>query len=391
MGGPRGTMLFPGSYRWSHAVMRLWFTGGNPGEVARAVDELASASGDADAWYRVWHGIADRLWSRGERQLREGHEQSGADSLLRSCCYDQWSIAFVDHADSRRVEAHARSVAAFGRHAAAQRPPIERVEVPYESASYPAWFVPARSAGRAPAAIYMPGWDSTKEQGIELARALARRGIATLLCDGPGIGEAVFRGLVNRHDYEVPGTAAFDHVAARPDVDPGRIVVVGASLGGYRAARIAAFEHRLAGAVAWGAIWSVAGLWADTRSGGDALPTPLAHAMRVMGARDVDEVSEKMKLWTLDGVAERIRCPLLILHGEDDAQIPVADARRLYDVAGSDVKELKVFTADEGGATHCQNDNRQLAHDHIADWIHDTLVAGRRREGVTIGDAAPAR
>jgi len=232
----------------------------------------------------------------------------------------------------------------------------------------------------------MPGWDSTKEQGIELARALARRNIATLLCDGPGIGESVFRGMVNRHDYEVPGSAAFEYLAQRSDVDPRRIVVVGASLGGYRAARIAAFEHRLAGAVAWGAIWSVAGLWSNTRSGGDALPTPLGHAVRVMGARDVDDVTEKMKHWTLEGVAERIRCPLLILHGENDTQIPVADARRLYDVAGSEAKELKVFTEDEGGAAHCQNDNRQLAHDYIADWLFDTLIGGRRREGVVIGE-----
>jgi len=106
----RGTAWFPGNYRWRHAVMRLWFTGGNPGEVARAVDELADASESAEpeAWYHTWHALADRLWSRGERQLAEGHVESGADSLLRSCCYDQWSIAFIDHADPRRPAAHTR-------------------------------------------------------------------------------------------------------------------------------------------------------------------------------------------------------------------------------------------------------------------------------------------
>jgi dienelactone hydrolase len=368
--------------------MRLWYTGANPGEVARMGSELANASssGDTEAWYAAWKKLADRLWARAGHQLREGHSWSAGDTFLRTCCYYQWAIGFIDHLDPRRIEAHARSVEAFGHFAAVQRPPIERIEVPYASTTFPAWHVPSGAGGRSPAVIYVPGWDSTKEQGIELARSLTRRGIATLLCDGPGIGESVIRGIVNRHDYEVVGTAAFDYLAARVDVDPHRIGVAGVSLGGYRAARIAAFEHRLAGAVAWGAIWSVADMWADTRRGADALPTPPEHALRVMGAQTIDEVTEKLKLWTLDGVAELIRCPFLILHGEHDTQIPLRDAVRLYETLTSVRKELKIFTEDEGGATHCQNDNRQLAHDFIADWAYDTLVKGRRRIGVIRGE-----
>jgi len=44
-----------------------------------------------------------------------------------------------------------------------------------------------------------------------------------------------------------------------------------------------------------------------------------------------------------------MRCPLLITHGADDEQVPLADAQALYNAAGSSDKTLRVFTADEAG------------------------------------------
>jgi dienelactone hydrolase len=387
--------FFADNYMWSQAVLRALFTGANPGEVLQVVEALqsAAASYDAEGWYAAWHEVGERLYARAEGQAAAGHALSARESYLRASCYLQWAMPFMDHEDPRRREVHTRSVEAFGRYAALREPPIGRVEVAYEGTTFPAWFVPGMGGDeRQPAAFYLPGWDSTKEQGIELAQALAPRGFHTLLCDGPGIGEAVlFRGMVNRYDYEVPGAAAFDYLAARSDVDASRIAVVGASLGGYRAGRVAAFEQRLAGAVAWGAVWDWRKVWAVRRSNAHGpVPTPQAHAQFVMGARTLDEVAAKLDGWHLDEVAHQIRCPLLILHGQDDAQVPVDDAHRLYEAAGSAQKELKVFTAEEGGAAHCQNDNRQLAHDYIGDWLVDTLVCGRARQGVIVGEGPQA-
>ena len=94
------------------------------------------------------------------------------------------------------------------------------------------------------------------------AAVLAERGFNVLLVDGPGVGEAVlFRGLVNRPDEERGQSADFEYLAGRPDVDTARIALVGLSLGGYRASRVAAFEHRFAACVAWGAIWDWGAIW----------------------------------------------------------------------------------------------------------------------------------
>jgi len=369
--------FFPENFMWSQALNRCLFSGGAFGEISKAAGLLAESANsyDNDHWFEVLYGFGGQLRVRAEQQRAAGHNISARGSNLRGASYYQWSIAFMEHDDPRHEEAYSRSIETFGAFATLATPPIERVEVPYEGASFPAWFIPARGEeARAPGIVYLPGWDSTKEQGIMFALAVRERGFSTLLCDSPGVGEAVTRGLVNRHDYEVPAGAAFDYMASRSDVDVDRIAIVGLSLGGYRVARTVAFDKRFAAAVAWGAIWDFQKTWAGFRDNPRGnVPTPTAHALAVMGAETLDEVWEKLSDWNLSGVAEKIECPFLILHGEHDALVPNEDAERMYAEAGSSIKELRVFTAAEGGSAHCQNDNRLLAHDYIGDWLSDLL------------------
>lgn len=344
--------LFPGNYAWSQAALRAMFVGGSAGDVLHVV-ELLSAEKDADPlrWYRAWRDLGDQLARRAAAARDRGHASTAAASWLRAAIYVQWSVAFLPVADSRRAAGQRRAIELYADHARMSDPPIERVEVPYERSSFPAWLVRPREGGPYPAVIYLPGWDSTKEQGSGIAAALKEREIGTLLCDGPGIGEAVARGMPNRHDYEVPGSAAFDWLGQAPGVDPRRIGVVGASLGGYRAARFAAFERRLAATVVWGAIWDFGAVWRrQLEQPGSSLPTSHDHALHVTGAATLDEVTAKLSAWTLTGVADRITSPLLILHGAADSQIRVEDAERLHAVAASKDKPYACSNAARAGA-----------------------------------------
>jgi fermentation-respiration switch protein FrsA (DUF1100 family) len=60
---------------------------------------------------------------------------------------------------------------------------------------------------------------------------------------------------------------------------------------------------------------------------------------------------------------------VLVAHGDRDRIVPLDSARMLYEMIGSKRKTYKVFTVDDGGAEHCQVDNRQVGVDYIADWI----------------------
>jgi esterase/lipase len=65
----------------------------------------------------------------------------------------------------------------------------------------------------------------------------------------------------------------------------------------------------------------------------------------------------------------------LLLFGEEDEQIPAADARDLFEAVGSQDKTLRIFNAAEGGAQHCQHDYLTLATTAYADWLAEKLGA----------------
>ncbi|MEO1084809.1 MAG: RICIN domain-containing protein, partial [Acidobacteriota bacterium] len=110
----------------------------------------------------------------------------------------------------------------------------------------PAYFVPAQNtrSAQTPCVVYFDGLDITKE--IQFMRGvpdLIKRGIAVLVVDGPGTGEAIrFRGMHLRYDYETAGSACLDWLATRDDIDQARIGIVAISLGGYYAPRCAALD-----------------------------------------------------------------------------------------------------------------------------------------------------
>jgi fermentation-respiration switch protein FrsA (DUF1100 family) len=57
------------------------------------------------------------------------------------------------------------------------------------------------------------------------------------------------------------------------------------------------------------------------------------------------------------------------MHGENDRIVPVEEARTLYERIGSRKKTLKIYTREDGGAEHCQVDDRPMGVDYMADWI----------------------
>jgi fermentation-respiration switch protein FrsA (DUF1100 family) len=62
-------------------------------------------------------------------------------------------------------------------------------------------------------------------------------------------------------------------------------------------------------------------------------------------------------------------------HGENDQQIPVAYAHRSYEQASNSPKrELRIFTAEDGGAEHVSLDHLPHARDFVADWVAETFA-----------------
>jgi fermentation-respiration switch protein FrsA (DUF1100 family) len=76
----------------------------------------------------------------------------------------------------------------------------------------------------------------------------------------------------------------------------------------------------------------------------------------------------------LEEAVPNIECPLLVVHGEGDRQIPLEMAQKtIRDAIKSPRAELKVFTAADGGVEHCQVDHGGLAVEYMTDWAADVL------------------
>jgi 2,6-dihydroxypseudooxynicotine hydrolase len=123
-------------------------------------------------------------------------------------------------------------------------PPGERVTIPYEGTQLAGILRKPKGRTQPPVVVMCVGLDSTKEEMDVYESIMLARGLATLVFDGPGQGEAEYE-IPIRGDYEAPVAAVVDYLETRSDVDAARIAVWGVSLGGYYAARAAAFEKRL--------------------------------------------------------------------------------------------------------------------------------------------------
>jgi len=370
---PNWFTYFPDDYRWSAAICGMlsnaqWGSA-DLGEVDQVGKRLAGQVGNDDAWFEEFTRMADDVRKRARAAERAGHGLSAAAHYRRACTYYQMGERFRTPKDRRAIGAYQKSINCFRRSIELDRTmQIEAVEVPMpDGTSLPGYFVPAQNSRKAkpPAVVFFDGLDVTKElQYFRGVPELVRRGISVLIMDGPGTGEAIrFRGIYLRHDYEVAGTAALDYLETRKDINPKRVGVMAISLGGYYASRIASLERRYKACVAWGAIWDYHATWKrriDAAFNAD-LSVPGHHIEWILNATSLEDALEKLEGFRLDGVVQQMRCPFLVTHGEEDTQIPLADAQALVNAVGSKDKTLKVFTAAEGGAQHCQRDTCRSA------------------------------
>ena len=185
--------------------------------------------------------------------------------------------------------------------------------------------------------------------------------MATFSLDGPGQGECGYHSYI-RPDYEAAITCALDALSGHPDIDMDRVGLAGVSLGGYYAERAAAFEPRVKAAVGNCGPWNFAECWS-------VLPSLTRAGFQYhSGAKSEAEAVAKADKLSLDGVAQKIKKPLLIIHGKLDRLIPWEQAHKIVDAVGSNA-ELAMF---ENGNHVCNNIPYRY-RPLTADWLKEKL------------------
>jgi len=190
-------------------------------------------------------------------------------------------------------------------------PGLEKIRLETVSGKIEAWFIPpasGRGNQRAPAVIFGHGNGELIDFWPRELYPLARMGLGVLLVEYPGYGRS--GGHPSQKSIGRAFVSAYDWLAARPDVDPDRIVFFGRSLGGGAVCDLSR-RRPSAAMILMSAFTSVK-----------------AFAVRFLAP----PVLIRDPFDNLDAVRS-YRGPVLVIHGRYDEVIPYAHGSRLLQAA----------------------------------------------------------
>jgi hypothetical protein len=380
------------------------------GEVLATAERIKD--GDDDAWVHEWTATAGACWARAQEAEAADHRVSATSFYRRAATYYAtalYRIAGVADGDgdgnrngsvktSRQLDLWRRQRACWEKVVDLQAVPGERVAIPYEDTTLPAYLFRAPDAEPGevrPLVIVNNGSDgATSQMLVDGGAGAAERGYHWMTFDGPGQQAALYeQGIPFRPDWEAVLTPVLDTMLARPDVDPDRTAVIGVSQAGYWVPRALAFEHRFAAAVADPGVIDVSTSWTDSlphvmrkqlHDGQQTAfdremhlaellhhdtKTTLAFRGHPYGVKNGSRFAlfQTVTEYRLGDEVEHITTPLLITNPEDEQFWP-GQAQQLYDrLPGA--KELMPFTAAEGASRHCEPMARSLRDARIYDWL----------------------
>ena len=330
---------------------------------------------DPKAWHREWSGLAMRA--------------EGEGRLMHAAYYHRLSEFFLPDGFLEKDKAYHDFHRCFYEAVAGET--LEKFEIPYLGGHLPALRLKApREKG---VILVHGGFDSFMEEFyLELKRMPEEQGYTVILFEGPGQGRTLRDGLKMTREWEKPVSAILDYF----QLD--HAVLVGISLGGYLALRVAAFEPRIAQVVAYDVVYDAfdcftrnmsepvrarfremvatgqkeeVAAWGEAlRRESDILDWMLTHGMYISGTSTLFDYFRFWMDFNTRDISELITQDVLLLAGENDHFIPL----EMYELQKQALVQARsvrgrVFTAAEGGDQHCQVDRLDLAWAEIFDWL----------------------
>lgn len=212
--------------------------------------------------------------------------------------------------------------------------PYETMEVESDGLRLPAWFIPARDGQPGPGVVLVHGRESARDRTLPMARFLHAAGFHCLTFDVRGHGDNPPETLpLSGGEFGRDAAAAFATLMARPEVTVGAIS--GHSMGGIGAILAAAADPRVAGLVATSTPADPYRLTRQTfRLAQLPIPDPIAYPLAWLTTRVyLRPRGHRVPDVSATAAIARYRGPILLVHGDEDAVVPVTHLERLATAA----------------------------------------------------------
>jgi alpha-beta hydrolase superfamily lysophospholipase len=314
-------------------------------------------------WAELAGELADHRTRAAEIALAAGHRLTA----VQSARWATGAALFAQMAESddtpMKRELYGRYVALVRQVADLSEPPMERIEVPYRHGRLVGWLrLPPTGEITATVVVWggLSGWGAAYLRGAD---ALAARGLACLLAEGPGQGEPRLTDQVYIDEDVIDGFARFlDVVCDHPRLGgtAGTVGVQGNSFGGLFAAHLAARDRRVGACVVNGS------------PSAPRLPpfrTERAQFTAAFGTDREDQLTAVLNGLRFDPARHPIACPVLVLHGDADPLVNDPAIQQPFADAAGERGRLRVWP----GGEHTLYNHAAERDSIVADWFAEQL------------------
>ena len=338
---------------------RMTDYGVQPDDIAR----LQSMTATGLSWDVVAESLADDQEHRARIALESGHRVTAIEAYRAAAADVIFAQMAFNHDTPRKRQLYDRLSSMLTTVSEIPGSRLEKIEPEFGSKHLVGWVVRPPGGDALGTVVVFGGQSGWGAAYWRHADALAARGFATILAEGPGQGETRLRHEVFL-DVDVP--AAYSRFVDVVEQDPSlgsAVGIFGNSLGGLYAALTAAADSRVR---------------ACCINGAPARPALLGHrsfdeqAAAMLGTDDSERISANFRRLAYDPHRQHISCPVLVLHGGEDVLFGLDAQQPFLDGAGAD-QTLRVWP--DGHHTiynHCEERTS-----FVADWFADKLAPHR--------------
>lgn len=373
--------------------------GADIGEVLNVCEKIVP--GDFESWYSEFRDLGD--WVESTIDEDRDDKASLRDAYWRASRYHFASGFFFqkESEDNRAATIFEKWRVLFRKGTRHMEIPPEYLTLQGDGFQVPAiLFRCAADDKPRPVLIIGNGLDGSMEEMFHMNGIQAlERGYHVVLYEGPGqpsVRRAQNVGFI--HDWERVVAPIVDHLESLPFVQSNQIALFGNSLGGYLAARAAAYEQRLAAVILVDGLYDMGDV-VDSLYGSEIIKlyqdgdeegfnnaaialTKKSTKLRFL----INQISwafmldpyralQSCKKMSLKGIEDKIKCAVFIA-GADNDIFDKIDQPGVVKTALAHLGDrvvLKRFTAQEAADAHCHVGATAFSNQVILGWLEKQL------------------